>query len=442
MKSKCNKMIMLPLFLVSHSILLSVSDSSDELKNFTEHDTAEFKHNVKMKRNLTVKREATVGSLEVIQEALFNSEAEFLSDVVIAGDVIVEGDIVGNISFVDLLISGNLDLPQSTDAEHGNIVVEGERFLSTFGENDIFIGTNSGNFTTTGAGNIAVGTNGLASVSTGFFDIAIGSNALFVNTTGERDIAIGHEALTDNVSGNDNIAIGVSSLRNNVSSNGNVAIGNFALLGNTSGSLNLAIGNAALQGNATGSNNIAVGPSAGILLNGDNNIAIGNPGVIADEDTIRIGTPGAQTRAFIAGIRGATTGLANALPVVIDSEGQLGTVSSSIRFKKNVKTLKGLSSVLMKLRPVIFNYIADQQELPQFGFIAEEVANIYPDLVEYDEKGQPYTVKYHMLYALLVCEIQNNHDAIEEHDAILDELQSQIVELIARVAALESMSNF
>src|SRR5262249_25109397 len=78
---------------------------------------------------------------------------------------------------------------------------------------------------------------------------------------------------------------------------------------------------------STGSSNIAIGHSAGTsLTTGTNNIDIGNFGVAAEANTIRIGN--SQTSAFIAGISGTTLS-GTTLPVVINSSGQLGAGAST-----------------------------------------------------------------------------------------------------------------
>ena len=136
------------------------------------------------------------------------------------------------------------------------------------------------------------------------------------------------------------------------------------------------MGSQALSQN-TGSSNIALGAGAGgNLTTGGANIDIGNAGVSGESNTIRIGNSGIppQNRAFIAGIRGVTTENANAIPVVIDSAGQLGTMSSSRRFKKEIKPMDNASQSILALKPVTFHYKSDTKDTPQFGLIAEEVA--------------------------------------------------------------------
>jgi trimeric autotransporter adhesin len=114
------------------------------------------------------------------------------------------------------------------------------------------------------------------------------------------------------------------------------------------------------------SNNIAVGAKARYnLTTGSDNIDIGNVGVAGESSTTRIGL--GQTRTFIAGIRGRTTGNANAMPVLINSAGQLGTVSSSRRFKKEIKPMDQTSEAILALKPVTFHYKSDATGIPQFG---------------------------------------------------------------------------
>ena len=97
---------------------------------------------------------------------------------------------------------------------------------------------------------------------------------------------------------------------------------------------------------------------------------------------MRIGTSGAGNsqvnKAFIAGIRGVTTGNANAIAVLVDSAGQLGTVSSSMKFKNNIQNMAADSAAIYKLRPVTFVYNSDETNARQYGLIAEEVEGERP----------------------------------------------------------------
>jgi len=196
-----------------------------------------------------------------------------------------------------------------------------------------------------------------------------------------------------------------------------------ALYFNTTGSENTANGSQALQNITTGSRNIALGNFAGgSLTDADSfNIDIGNDGVAAESATIRIGST--QTKTFIAGIRGVTTVNA-AIPVLIDTVGQLGTTSSSRRYKKEIKPMDQASEAILALKPVTFHYKSDTTDTPQFGLIAEEVAEVNPDLVVRDEKGDIYTVRYDAVNAMLLNEFLKEHRKVEEQEAAITQLKS------------------
>ena len=112
---------------------------------------------------------------------------------------------------------------------------------------------------------------------------------------------------------------------------------------------------------------------------------------------------------FIGQIRGVTTAQNNAIPVLIDSAGQLGTTSSSRRYKKEIKPMDQASEAILGLKPVTFHYKSDNTGTPQFGLIAEEVAEVNPDLVVRDEKGEIYTVRYEAVNAMLLNEFLKEH---------------------------------
>src|SRR5205814_1009411 len=192
---------------------------------------------------------------------------------------------------------------------------------------------------TTGYNNTANGANALSNNTTGYNNTANGIIALSNNTTGASNTANGVNALLSNTKGSVNTANGFSALYSNTTGYHNTANGYYALYSNTTSNSNTAEGYQALQNN-TGSDNTGLGVNAGLnLTTGSQNIDIGNSGVAGEANTMRIGRAANQTRAFIAGIRGVTTANANAVPVVIDSAGQLGTVSSSERFKKEIKPM-------------------------------------------------------------------------------------------------------
>jgi len=248
-----------------------------------------------------------------------------------------------------------------------------------------------------------------------------------MNTTGKHLTGIGAAALRNNTIADFNTAIGADAMRENTIGQQNTAVGADALSSNTTGNDNTACGQNALLSNTSGGGNIALGFGAGAALTtGNSNIDIGNAGVAGESDTIRIG--GGQTRTFIAAIRDVTTGVADAVNVVIDSNGQLGTMSSSKRFKKDVATMEKASEGILSLRPVTFHYKTDGTSTPQFGLIAEEVAKVNPDLVVRDKEGKPYSVRYDSVNAMLLNEFLKEHRTVQEQQKEIDALKAELKE--------------
>jgi hypothetical protein len=252
-----------------------------------------------------------------------------------------------------------------------------------------------------------LGTGALASITTGTEDSALGFHALFLSTTGVENTTTGSSALINNSTGKENTATGADALAGNTTGatgNENTATGGDALLNNSMGNDNTATGEGALQFNTTGSNNTAVGWGAGFnLTTGSNDIDIGNAAVAAESNTIRIGSKGTQTRAFIAGIVNSPI---FGSPVVVGAAGRLGIQASSARFKRDIHDMGNASGKLMKLRPVTFRYKEDPAGALQYGLIAEEVARVYPELVTYGADGKVEAVAYHLLPAMLLNEMQ------------------------------------
>ena len=282
--------------------------------------------------------------------------------------------------------------------------------------------------------NLALGYSALTGISTGQENTALGYFTTPDADTGSGNTATGSEALfTNENNASYNTADGTAALFFSTTANGNTAIGAFALYSNnpTNANNNTAIGSSAL-GDAGGANSVAIGANAGLNVSGQNgnDIDIANAGSSSDASTVRIGTSGTQTSFFVAGVRGAATGDNNAVSLVIDSNGQLGTVSSSRRFKTDIQDMEDASQRLLRLRPVTFRYkkpFADGSTPMQYGLIAEEVAEVYPDLVERSADGQIETVKYEVLNTLLLNQWQRQQAQLE-----------RIREQIARVKAILS----
>jgi len=314
------------------------------------------------------------------------------------------------------------------DEATGNVSRNGALFVHTTGTDNTFVGVGAGNTSTTGAGN----------------NSAFGSGALNANTTGIRNSAVGDRALRSNTTGNASSAVGAYALYSNTTGSINSAVGHAALLYNTTGSRNSTVGQGALLFNTEGNRNVAVGQDAGRnQTTGSDNIYFANVGVAGESGQIKIGTAGTHTTTTIAGIRAVTTSVADAIPVLIDSTGQLGTTSSSRRVKMDIRDMGDATDRLLALRPVMFRYKQEQTlpsgELPpEYGLIAEEVAEAFPDLVVYDEAGQPFTVKYHEMAPMLLNEMQKQQHTIEAQRRENQVQQAQIAALTMRLTLLEA----
>jgi len=270
----------------------------------------------------------------------------------------------------------------------------------------------------------------------------IGGATVLAMPGGESNasIAVGYQALVNDngVSRVGNVAVGDQALYSNTTGQENAATGPEALVSNTTGNFNIATGAFALYSNSSGQSNIAIGYAAAYNVSGgnSNNIHIGNQGASADSGTVRIGTSGTQTSFFVAGVSGVTTGDADAVPVVIDTNGQLGTISSSRRYKTDIQDMGEVSRDLMRLRPVTFRYekpFADGSRPIQYGLIAEEVAEVNPNLVAHSADGQIETVKYQLLDPMLLNEVQRQQ-------AEIGDLQERLKKMEAALAAISHTS--
>jgi hypothetical protein len=278
-------------------------------------------------------------------------------------------------------------------------------------QNCTFVGTSTGTLTGSGTGNVAVGNGALNSLTTASNCVGVGLNACGGVTTGIDNVAVGANALTTLSTSVRCVAIGFDALQN-CNGTSNVGIGYHSGQLITTGTNNLCIGTLSLNALLTGTNNVGIGASAATNYTGSesNNIVIGGvAGTAGESGVIRLGG-GSQSTCFIAGINGVTvTGTA----VLCATNGQLGTVVSSERYKENILSLDEFSSKLLQCIPVSFNYKIDENKAVHFGLIAEEVHKILPELVILSESGQPESVAYHEMPAMLLNEIIKLRKRIE-----------------------------
>ena len=281
-------------------------------------------------------------------------------------------------------------------------------------------GTNALKNLTTGQGNTAVGWFSLSSSTDGSFNTGVGAGTLALNI-GDQNTATGVAALLLNTTGSFNTANGALALSNNTEGDFNTAAGEAALFLNTTGNGNTATGAGALPNNTSGGGNIAVGADAAVSVTTANNV-------------ICIGLPGqnVSNSCYIGQIFGATS--ASGTAVFINSDGKLGTTTSSRRFKEEIKPMEQASEALFALKPVSFHYKKeiDPAGIQQLGLVAEEVEKVNADLVVRDKSGKPYSVRYDQVNAMLLNEFLKQHKRVEEQ-------QAQIAALHSRVATQEAI---
>ncbi len=301
--------------------------------------------------------------------------------------------------------------------------IGGNRVFSIAGTDNTFAGLAVGLANTTGAGSSFFGSAAGQANTEGTFNSFFGSAAGQANTTGAVNSFFGRATGSANTTGCCNSFFGGATGGSNTTGHSNSFFGFGAGLSNTTGLRNIIIGY--LAGSA--------------LVSGSDNIYVATDGAANESGTIRIGTQGTHTSSFIAGISGATS--ASGVNVLINSNGQLGTLTSSRRYKQDIRDMGNTSLRLMQLRPVSFlykpEYVNGDRTL-QYGLIAEEVANIYPELVTYAEDGKPETVRYHFLNTMLLNEVQRQQRHIQTQD---HQLASQLLKVARQSQQISDLEN-
>jgi Chaperone of endosialidase len=335
---------------------------------------------------------------------------------------------------------GSKALAANTTGGASTAVGAGALESNTTGQGNSAFGASALAFSTTGVSNSAFGTFALgAANNTGGNNNAFGSAALGYNATGSWNDAFGVAALGRNSTGTYNTAFGGWSMYHNTNGTANASFGYFAEY-MTTGTGNTAVGYGTLSNATTGSFNTAVGSGAGgNIIAGSNNVDIANPGVSTDSGVIRIGAAGTQGSTYIAGITGVGV---SGSAVIVSSTGQLGIVSSSRRYKEEIEPMGDASDRLFKLRPVTFRYKqtdANGSKPLQYGLIAEEVAEVFPELVIRNKDDQPESVAYHLLAGLLLNELQKEHIRVEAQERRISELEADAASQKHQSAELEQL---
>jgi hypothetical protein len=310
-------------------------------------------------------------------------------------------------------------------------------------------GTNALKNLTTGVGNAAVGWYSLFSNTDGSFNTALGAGTLLSNVgdqsqeRGGFNTAIGAVALLFNTTGSYNTATGFAALENNTIGLGLTAFGYEALINNQTGILNTAFGVFALHGNTSGESNSAFGDSALYQSTGNDNTAIGSGAgydLVTGNGNVYIGEAvvGQNSESNTTYIRNVYDSITTARQVYVDANNKIGTLASTRRVKDDIESMARASETILALRPVTFRYKKeiDRYCTPQFGLVAEEVAEINPDLVTRDREGKPETVRYDAVNAMLLNEFLKEHKAFVEEQRKVQEQGATISRLEQQIEAL------
>jgi hypothetical protein len=295
----------------------------------------------------------------------------------------------------------------------------------------------------TGSANSAFGWFSLFSNTDGSFNTAVGAGSLLFNNGGENT-AVGAATLLFNTSGGANNAVGSTALLNNDSGFFNNAVGRGALAANVDGSQNNALGDLALNANTSGSFNTALGDDALFnCVDGSNNVAVGDEAgtsIVSASNMVAIGAPGAgpfadiSNTCFIASIFDQPVSDAGtAQDTYVDQFNVLGFLPSSQRFKHDIKPMDKASEAILALKPVTFKYNSDKTGKTQYGLIAEQVAEVAPDLVFRNKDGQINTVRFEQLGSMLLNEFLKEHKKVQALEATVAQQQKGMEVLTAQL---------
>ena len=389
---------------------------------------------------------------------------------------------------VDTPDPGGKPISNTADGQNALLSITTGIHNSAFGF-DAQLSNTEANFNTA-VGSVALLLNNPTASGEAAENTAVGAGALFSNTTGGNGTAVGTFALFSNIDGGGHTAVGHAALASNNASgflSSNTAVGISALVTSTSGGANVAVGEGALLSSATGNANVAIGALAGAAYNADetNNICIGagTGGTAGENNTIRIGNTagingilisdptilGAQAFTIASNLVGGgiqfleiiglssisiestlsqTTGASscfvggifNQTPtagsngVVVGPDNKLADASlSSRRFKKDIAPIDKLSEGILALRPVTFHWKTDNTNEPEFGLVAEEVAEVNLDWITRNPQGEISGVRYQAIPILLLNEFLKEHKKVEEQQANIAELKSTVGVLTAQL---------
>ena len=315
------------------------------------------------------------------------------------------------------------------------------------GTQNVSIGYQAMQNSTTAVQNTVVGFQAMSgATSTGGRNTAIGRTSMFSNTSGLDNTAVGGLSLYSNTTGTDNTALGLAALYDLTIGNGNTVVGEQAAENLVSGNYNVVLGHQAGE-NMTGSSNVFIGYSAGQNSTASNRLYIENsnssqPLIFGTFDTNEVGINWPSA-----------TALPNTLSVNGNASKSVAggwLANSDRRLKKDINQISGKTALekIQNMRGVTYLWNDDKTgiERPdnlQYGFIAQEIMEVFPEKVTEDNLGYYQTAygDYDPIFVEAIKELKNEVETLKEENIKLKEALKKQEQLEQRLEALERNLN-
>jgi len=239
-------------------------------------------------------------------------------------------------------------------------------------------------------------------------NVAIGAYAMYADSgsymTGDNSTSVGHESMYNISSGYNNSGLGYQSFYNLTTGYNNTAIGNFAGDALLTGYNNTYLGNSTDASSTSAINQTMIGYDTSGQA--DNSVTLGNSDV---------------TAIYMAEDSGATIYAGNA------TFGGDVTISSDIRLKSNIVSLGSTLSKLLLIDGKSYTMNSDGKD--KIGVLAQEVQEVFPELVGEDTEGM-LTVNYQGLVPVLINALKEQESKINDQQNQIDELKNLVNRLL------------
>jgi carbonic anhydrase/acetyltransferase-like protein (isoleucine patch superfamily) len=412
--------------------------------------------------DLTIDNDLTVGNdvsvagdvtvsnnLTVINDIFVNNDLSVAGDLTVDGSIGTDITVGGTLNVCDVSVDCNLFMVNSTDADHGNVLKDGDRFIHNSGTDNTFVGKNSGVFTPLGFNNAGFGTESMFLLCAGNDNSAFGSKSLRRNSTGSRNTAIGKSAMEDQFCGNDNTAVGYGAFNSpTVLSSQNTAIG--------SGALGLTGAEFICQGSSKRykENITYLEKSNGykrlidkiFLLTPTTSRTIFDRYYLSFDFTdksIEQNIPSLflyrKNDKRIVYYQDFYALLLLATQYIYKKILQLEMVHTTYSENEKREDDDLLLVRVCRLQPVQFSYKSDPQSRTRYGLIAEDVNDIFPNLVKYDKDGNIDSIYYEKLHEILLSVNKILHRRLENIEYFKEmKLNGEYNSIVERILSLHS----